>query len=80
MIDCIAVIIDFSSLYLNVDGRNRFINQSNMGSAKMSDIRKFMQKKWKVNTILRKESRIMSIECKTLCQCMGCSYETDCSE
>ena len=32
----------------------------------MSDIRKFLQKKWKVNAILRKESRNMSIECKTL--------------
>ena len=52
MTDCIAVIIDFSSLLLNVDERNRFINQSNRGSAKMSDIQKFMQKKWKINPIL----------------------------
>ena len=39
--------------------------QSNGGSAKMSDIPKFLQKKWKVNAILRKESRNISIECKT---------------
>ena len=32
----------------------------------MSDIRKFLQKKRKVNAILRKESRNTSIECKTL--------------
>ena len=32
----------------------------------MSDIGKFLQKKQKVNMILRKESRNMSIECKTL--------------
>ena len=32
----------------------------------MSDIRKFLQKKWKVNAILRKESRNKSIDCKTL--------------
>ena len=63
MTGCIAVIIDFSS---NDDGRNRFINQSNMGSAKMSDKRKYLQKKWKENAILIKESRNMSIECKTL--------------
>ena len=61
MTDCIAVIIDFSSLYLNVDGRNRFINQSNRGSAKKSDIRKFLQKKWKVNAILRKESKTLFV-------------------
>ena len=42
------------------------INQSNRGSAKMSDIRKFLQKKWKVNAIVRKESRNKSIDCKTL--------------
>ena len=30
----------------------------------MSDIQKFLQKKRKVNTILRKESRNMIIECK----------------
>ena len=35
-----------------------------MGSAKMSDIRKFLQKKRKVSMILRKESRNLSIECK----------------
>ena len=56
----------FFSLQLNVDGRNIFINQSNRGSAKMSDIRKFLQKKWKVNAILRKESHNKSIDCKTL--------------
>ena len=32
----------------------------------MSDIRQFLQKKRKVNTILRKERHNMSIECKTL--------------
>ena len=32
----------------------------------MSDTQKFQQKKLKVNAILRKESRNMSIECKTL--------------
>ena len=32
----------------------------------MSDIRKFLQKKWKVNAIWRKESRNKSIDCKTL--------------
>ena len=46
-------------------GRKRFINQSNGGSAKMSDIRKILQKKRRVNAVLRKESPNMSIECKT---------------
>ena len=53
---------------MNVDGLNRFITQSNRGSAKMSDILKFLQKKRKVNVILRNGSCNMrvSIECKTL--------------
>ena len=49
----------------------KYLDQSNGGgggggAAKMSDIRQFLQKKRKVNAILRKESHNMSIECKTL--------------
>ena len=44
----------FFFLITNVDGRNRFKNQSNWGSAKMSDIPQFLHKKRKVNAILRK--------------------------
>ena len=61
---------------MNVDGPNRFINQSNSfvcirvllkslsheSSCKAADT----QKKRKVNAILSKESHNMSIECKTL--------------
>ena len=50
---------------MNADGRIRFINQSNRASAKMSDLQFFPAEKWKVNVILRKESRNMSSECKT---------------